>query len=284
MCAKWKGDWTRFVRECRVEFLLTYGDEFTHMGVGVGERVVIKGAGVEVPFFKPPTGPNDKYALSQIACDDQNDAVRVVNFVATFDACASLSVKHMILNDPNIFSLSLQSGCAMCRFDVPKSTTLLFCSGKTISVAARSRASSLLSAWRHISLLRSTVCPTASVAHWTVSNITSTFRLPGAFNVVAYQRAHPDVFDTKFDLTMFPGLTIRCHEFKSVLLVFMQGSVNVTGCRKLEDVHGTVKCMLPRLMPFVLFTDAEIQAAQREFDAAKAARPSTKELKRRREE
>jgi len=232
---------------------------------GAGARYGKKDAEAFLPLAKPPGGFGDTNVF-------------VVNFVATFHVGCDVVVRDLIRKCPSMFVHALQG--EKCKFTRPLGTCMIYASGKAVVVGARFESHAALIAWRTALLLRENGYPLATVAQFKKDNITSTFSLWGAFNLIKYSEDNPNIKETKFEIDSFPGIQIKCPEYGTTFLVFTQGSVIVIGCRAISTALASVRFMFRKFAPYVKTDREGIFECFALADALRHKHPSRKEVVR----
>ena len=169
------------------------------------------------------------------------------NYVAVLDLGIILDVAQLVRSDETVFEHPHTA--AMACFSHPKTTTLIFCTGKVLVVGARNEPHALLAGWLLVRELRRLGHVQASLNDFRVCNITSTYKLRGALDILAYSRDFPDTTRVKIDC--FPGITITFPDLKIVLVAFTSGSVNVTGCVHPDETVAVLDAKLGELRRYV---------------------------------
>jgi len=147
------------------------------------------------------------------------------------------------------------------RIDRPKTTALLFSSGKLVITGAVSKQMA-------ISAIRSVICMLKRVfecdhiyyTDHTIQNIVCNVRVPGLKSINIKQiHADHSAFST-YQPTIFPGLILRPDKSPIVLLIFKSSRIVVTGARTYKDIIDGFKNILPLLREyFVQAVDPAIE-------------------------
>lgn len=170
------------------------------------------------------------------------------NYVALFDLGVMLNVDELLRKNEYLFENPHTA--AMACFAHPRTTTMIFCSGKVLVVGARTENSALLASWMLVREMRRVGYDRASVFNFRVCNITSTFRLPGAIDILAYARKHADMTLVRIDT--FPGITIMFPDMRIVIVAFDSGSMNITGCVHPDETLAVLDYKLDDIREFLV--------------------------------
>lgn len=174
------------------------------------------------------------------------------NYVALFDLGVMLTIDDLLARNEYLFENPHTA--AMACFAHPRTTTMIFCSGKVLVVGARTENSALLASWMLVREMRRIGYGGASVFNFRVCNITSTFRLEGAIDILAYARKHAD--STLVRIDTFPGITIMFPDMRIVIVAFDSGSMNITGCVHPDETLAVLDAKLDDIREF-LVTDQQ---------------------------
>jgi len=124
------------------------------------------------------------------------------------------------------------------RLKRPKTSTLIFGSGKMICTGAKSGKESCIAILKVVEeLAKAGIIIIVSKPDWKVVNIVASASLGGKVDL---EKTVSTLRKTIYEPEQFPGLICRMDEPKVVILVFASGSLVVTGATKEQDVHDAV--------------------------------------------
>ena len=140
------------------------------------------------------------------------------------------------------------------RIDNPKTTALLFSSGKVVITGATSRQMSINAARAIIYMLRrlfphETFKQTGYNIQNVVCNV-STYQEIDVQKMYTEQASH-----TTFQPSIFPGLIFRPPDSPVVLLLFKSGRIVVTGAKKYDDIFTGFKNVFDVIKPYFVLKD-----------------------------
>lgn len=139
------------------------------------------------------------------------------------------------------------------RIDQPKTTALLFSSGKLVITGAVSKQMAI-SAIRSVMYMVRDVfeCDHMYYSQHTIQNIVCNVRVPG-LKSVNIKQIHLDhsAFST-YQPTIFPGLILRPDNSPIVLLIFKSSRIVVTGARTYKDIIDGFTNILPLLKKYFI--------------------------------
>jgi len=142
------------------------------------------------------------------------------------------------------------------RINNPKTTGLLFSSGKLVITGAVSKQMAVNSIRSVMYMLKNVfTCEHMHYENHTIQNIVCNVRLPhlGAIDV---KQIHLDysAFCT-YQPSIFPGLIFRPENSPIVLLVFRSSRIVVTGARTYKDIIDGFNSILPTLQKYFVHND-----------------------------
>lgn len=139
------------------------------------------------------------------------------------------------------------------RLDKPKSTALIFRSGKMVVTGAKSTDQLINVVKKIIKLLMSAGIDITSKPRIQIQNIVASGDLNANVNL---ERAAYMLEDSMYEPEQFPGLIHRMREPAVVLLMFSSGKMVITGAKEEREVENAVKktaenlkrlgCLIPR--------------------------------------
>lgn len=131
------------------------------------------------------------------------------------------------------------------RMRDPKTTALIFQSGKVIITGAKSEALALLAAKKYTRTLQLIGLPHVVCAGFTLQNLVAGFdtRFPIALDSLSSQHSE----FTSYEPELFPGVIYRMQDPKLVLIIFVSGKVVVTGAKSTKQLITAVEEIVPIL-------------------------------------
>jgi transcription initiation factor TFIID TATA-box-binding protein len=123
------------------------------------------------------------------------------------------------------------------RLKNPKTTTLIFSSGKMVCTGARSEDQSRKAVQEVVRRLRKGGIPIKNEAEVVIQNIVASVTLGGKIRLEEAARVLPK---SMYEPEQFPGLIHRMADPKTVILLFTSGKLVCTGAKKEGDVYRAV--------------------------------------------
>ena len=140
------------------------------------------------------------------------------------------------------------------RLHDPKSTALIFGSGKIVVTGTKSRYRALLAAYKYVNIMRDRVQLPANVYSPVVQNMVASVFVGSRLDLNKLKRLQPQCCN--FEPTLFPGLIWRgSHNSSMVVLVFDSGKLVITGAKTRQHITDTYARIAPVLL------DCSVQGA-----------------------
>lgn len=119
------------------------------------------------------------------------------------------------------------------RIREPRTTALIFRSGKMIVTGAKTENDCLNGAKKYTAILQKVGLP-ATLNDFKVQNITATFDMGFPIRLEAFLYAYS--VQSTYEPELFPGLIYRLAQPKVVLLIFVSGKIVLTGAKNNEAI------------------------------------------------
>jgi transcription initiation factor TFIID TATA-box-binding protein len=156
------------------------------------------------------------------------------NIVATVNLECRLDLKTIALHARNAEYNPKRFAAVVMRIRDPKTTALIFASGKMVVTGAKSEDDSRLASRKYARIIQKLGFD-AKFAEFKIQNIVGScdvkfpIRLEGlAFSHGAFSSYEPE---------LFPGLIYRMIKPKVVLLIFVSGKIVLTGAKVREEIY-----------------------------------------------
>ncbi|PIC39493.1 hypothetical protein B9Z55_011165 [Caenorhabditis nigoni] len=133
------------------------------------------------------------------------------------------------------------------RIREPKTTALIFSSGKIVCTGAKSEESSRLAARKYARIVQK-IGYNTRFSEFEVQNVVASFDAGFGIQLDALSIVHSR-FCT-YEPEIFPGLVYRTVEPRATLLVFLSGKVVITGTKTSKDIEDVFEQISPILREF----------------------------------
>eukprot|EP00887_Chlorella_sp_A99_P000792 scaffold5.g792.t1 len=160
------------------------------------------------------------------------------NVVATVNLGCKLDLKDIALHARNAEYNPKRFAAVIMRIREPKSTALIFASGKMVVTGAKSENEARLAARKYARILQKLNNPNMVGS----CDVKFPIRLEGL--------AGTHALFSSYEPELFPGLIYRMAQPKIVLLIFVSGKVVLTGAKRREDLIAAFELIYPVLKEF----------------------------------
>lgn len=174
-------------------------------------------------------------------------SVSFQNVVATVNLECTLDLKQIALQARNAEYNPKRFAAVIMRIREPKSTALIFASGKMVCTGARSEQDARLAARKYARILQK-IGFNVQFKEFKVQNMVGSCDVRFPIRLEGLASAHA-VF-CSYEPELFPGLIYRMQQPKIVLLVFVSGKVVLTGAKKRDDIYTAFENIYPVLQQF----------------------------------
>ena len=133
------------------------------------------------------------------------------------------------------------------RIRDPRTTALIFASGKMIVTGARSEEAASIAAKKYVAIIQKVGFP-ARFEEFKVQNMTASCDAGFPIRLEGLAFAHPA--QSTYEPELFPGLVYRLAEPKCVLLIFVSGKCVLTGSKSINALTAAFEKVFPQLLEF----------------------------------
>ena len=166
--------------------------------------------------------------------------ISIENVVASASIDQKLDLKDITKKFPNVEWHPEQFPGAVFRLKTPKTTTLLFSTGKMVCTGAKSEELAKKAVKTVVQILRQGGITIKKEATVTIQNIVASINLGGRVYLEQAARTLPR---SMYEPEQFPGLIHRMLDPKTVILIFSTGKLVCTGGRTKKDVYRSVNSL-----------------------------------------
>lgn len=169
------------------------------------------------------------------------------NIVSTADLCCKLNLKKITLMAKNAEYNPKRFAAAIMRIREPKTTALIFNSGKIVCTGAKTEESSKLAARKFARIIQKLGFD-VKFANFKIQNIVGSCDVGFNVRLEGLVFAHSNF--SFYEPELFPGLIYRMVDPKIVMLIFVSGKIVLTGAKKKEDIHRAFELIHPIIKNF----------------------------------
>uniref|UniRef100_A0A8D2ZK58 TATA box-binding protein-like protein 2 n=1 Tax=Scophthalmus maximus TaxID=52904 RepID=A0A8D2ZK58_SCOMX len=169
------------------------------------------------------------------------------NIVSTVNLCCPLDLKFIALQARNAEYNPKRFAAVIMRIREPRTTALIFSSGKMVCTGAKSEEQSRLAARKYARVVQKLGFP-ARFMDFKIQNMVAScdvffpIRLEGL--VLTHQQF------SSYEPELFPGLIYRMVKPRIVLLIFVSGKVVLTGAKERAEIYEAFENIYPILRGF----------------------------------
>ncbi|KAK9895006.1 TATA-box-binding protein [Cystobasidium minutum MCA 4210] len=169
------------------------------------------------------------------------------NIVATVNLNVRLDLKTIALHARNAEYNPKRFAAVIMRVRQPKTTALIFASGKMVVTGAKSEDDARLAARKYARIIQKLGFE-ASFNEFKIQNMVGScdVKFPIRLEGLAFSHGHFSSYEPE----LFPGLIYRMVKPKVVLLIFVSGKVVLTGAKVREDLYDAFNNIYPVLTEF----------------------------------
>ncbi|CAI6321053.1 unnamed protein product [Periconia digitata] len=193
--------------------------------------------GVATPAATPDTASNTSGIVPTLQ-----------NIVATVNLSARLDLKTIALHARNAEYNPKRFAAVIMRIREPKTTALVFASGKMVVTGAKSEDDSKLASRKYARIIQK-LGFNAKFAEFKIQ--VSMLRLTDIrFPIRLEGLASSHHTFSSYEPELFPGLIYRMMKPKIVLLIFVSGKIVLTGAKVREEIYQAFELIYPVLSDF----------------------------------
>ena len=169
------------------------------------------------------------------------------NIVATCNLAVELDLKVIALHARNAEYNPKRFAAVIMRIREPKTTALIFKSGKMVVTGAKSEEQARNAARKYARIIQKLDFP-VRFDSFKIQNIVGScdVRFPIRLEGLAYKHSHYSSYEPE----LFPGLIYRMVQPKIVLLIFVSGKVVLTGGKVRNEIYNAFEQIYPVLQEF----------------------------------
>jgi transcription initiation factor TFIID TATA-box-binding protein len=130
------------------------------------------------------------------------------------------------------------------RLKVPKTTALIFASGKMVCTGAKNEDSAKVASRKFARIIQK-LGNHVTFSQFKIQNVVGSCDVGFPIDLEHISQKYVDF--TSYEPEVFPGLIFRMLEPKLVFLIFVSGKIVVTGARKKTDIEEAFEKLYPVL-------------------------------------
>jgi len=184
-------------------------------------------------FFNTPQEQNE---LAPFGATRMNEITpNIQNVVCTVNLGVQLDLKRIALKARNAEYNPRRFAAVIMRIRDPKTTALIFSSGKMVITGAKSEEAARTSCRKYTRIIQRLGYGYAKFLEFKIQNIVASCDIHFPVRLESLAHAHNQF--CSYEPELFPGLIYRMITPKVVLLVFVSGKLVLTGAKKRNDIY-----------------------------------------------
>ncbi|CAH0561164.1 unnamed protein product [Brassicogethes aeneus] len=194
-----------------------------------------------------PTNPSIVVATPGSALGEPHTNITLQNCVATVDLHTTLDLQLVNARTRNTeYNPSRFHGVIM-RIRDPRTTALIFKTGKIVCTGARNEHDALLASKKFARIIQK-LGFNIQFANFKVQNLVATCDLRFPIKLENLNQMHGQF--SSYEPELFPGLVYRMIKPRIVLLIFVNGKIVFTGAKSRQEIKDSLDNIYPILRSF----------------------------------
>ncbi|KAH8745800.1 TATA binding protein [Diaporthe sp. PMI_573] len=169
------------------------------------------------------------------------------NVVATINLNCRLDLKTVALHARNAEYNPKRFAAVIMRIREPKTTALIFASGKMVVTGAKSEDDSKLAGRKYARVIQKLGFD-AKFTDFKIQNIVGSCDINFSIRLEGLASRHHNF--SSYEPELFPGLIYHMVKPKVVLLIFVSGKIVITGAKVRGDIYHALELISPVLQDF----------------------------------
>jgi transcription initiation factor TFIID TATA-box-binding protein len=169
------------------------------------------------------------------------------NIVSTANFKCELDLREIALRAKNAEYNPKRFAAVIMRIREPKTTALIFASGKMVCTGARSEEDSKKAARQYAKIIHKLGFP-VKFSEFKIQNIVGSCDVKFPIRLEGLANTHGAF--CSYEPEMFPGLIYRMAKPKIVLLIFVSGKIVLTGAKERTDIFTAFQNIYETLIQF----------------------------------
>jgi len=167
--------------------------------------------------------------------------IKIENIVASATVKHGIELNSVVKTFPDAEYHPRRFPGLVFRLKKPRTSTLIFSSGKMICTGARSEKEAERALRKLVKVLKEGGILILGKPEIKIVNVVATVNLGGSVDLLELYESERDMRGRiVYEPEQFPGLIYRMDSPRAVFLIFSSGKLVCTGAKKGEDVHQAV--------------------------------------------
>uniref|UniRef100_R4FQ61 TATA-box-binding protein n=2 Tax=Rhodnius prolixus TaxID=13249 RepID=R4FQ61_RHOPR len=200
----------------------------------------------QAPNILAPTTPGPSTPMTPSSADP-GFIPQLQNIVSTVNLGCKLDLKKIALHARNAEYNPKRFAAVIMRIREPRTTALIFSSGKMVCTGAKSEDDSRLAARKYARIIQKLGFQ-AKFLDFKVQNMVGSCDVKFPIRLEGLVLTHGQF--SSYEPKLFPGLIYRMVKPKIVLLIFVSGKVVLTGAKVRQEIYEAFENIYPILKSF----------------------------------
>ncbi|XP_030308194.1 TATA box-binding protein-like protein 2 [Calypte anna] len=195
----------------------------------------------------PPLTPMTPVTPVNSASESSGIVPQLQNIVSTVNLACKLDLKNIALHARNAEYNPKRFAAVIMRIREPRTTALIFSSGKMVCTGAKSEEQSRLAARKYARVVQKLGFP-AKFLDFKIQNMVGSCDVRFPIRLEGLVLTHQQF--SSYEPELFPGLIYRMVKPRIVLLIFVSGKVVLTGAKERSEIYEAFENIYPILKGF----------------------------------
>ncbi|CAN0119754.1 unnamed protein product [Bubo scandiacus] len=195
----------------------------------------------------PPLTPIAPMTPVTPASESSGIVPQLQNIVSTVNLACKLDLKNIALRARNAEYNPKRFAAVIMRIREPRTTALIFSSGKMVCTGAKSEEQSRLAARKYARVVQKLGFP-AKFLDFKIQNMVGSCDVRFPIRLEGLVLTHQQF--SSYEPELFPGLIYRMVKPRIVLLIFVSGKVVLTGAKERSEIYEAFESIYPILKGF----------------------------------
>uniref|UniRef100_A0A663LTX5 TATA-box binding protein like 2 n=2 Tax=Athene cunicularia TaxID=194338 RepID=A0A663LTX5_ATHCN len=195
----------------------------------------------------PPLTPIAPMTPVTPASESSGIVPQLQNIVSTVNLACKLDLKNIALRARNAEYNPKRFAAVIMRIREPRTTALIFSSGKMVCTGAKSEEQSRLAARKYARVVQKLGFP-AKFLDFKIQNMVGSCDVMFPIRLEGLVLTHQQF--SSYEPELFPGLIYRMVKPRIVLLIFVSGKVVLTGAKERSEIYEAFESIYPILKGF----------------------------------
>ncbi|XP_073972685.1 TATA binding protein [Rhodnius prolixus] len=200
----------------------------------------------QAPNILAPTTPGPSTPMTPSSADP-GFIPQLQNIVSTVNLGCKLDLKKIALHARNAEYNPKRFAAVIMRIREPRTTALIFSSGKMVCTGAKSEDDSRLAARKYARIIQKLGFQ-AKFLDFKVQNMVGSCDVKFPIRLEGLVLTHGQF--SSYEPELFPGLIYRMVKPRIVLLIFVSGKVVLTGAKVRQEIYEAFENIYPILKSF----------------------------------